>query len=925
MDEVEVELFALRELGLAGPFAHVAPPPGSAPLDTLLQRGLAKRHQALAVRAWIAHHVGSCSCGARARRGGPCPACGQPLAPAGGRRRPPLDVRPGARLGPFQLQELLGRGASGAVYRARHTDLGREVALKVIGGSPGLDARRQQRFAREVEALARLDHPGIVRVHSALVVDDALLCELELVDGETLEDRVLSRGPLAWREAGGVLAKLARAVQYAHDRGVLHRDLKPANVLLRRDGSPVLADLGLARLEDQASSLTAAGALVGTPYFMAPEAFNGVATAGSDVYGLGGILYFALTGRAPFEVDSLPVLLAAVSRGTCAPTAAPGAPAALEVVRARSMAPELEQRYPSAQALAEDLERVLAGLAPAGSGWSSWSGLLPPRRRRLALRLALPALVAAALVAGALAGRSPPPPTSSRPPGSAGEAIELLARVDVPAPSRSAALGRLTAEVDRPAAVELAPALDAAVARAPGAWELRVARALLAGRRDAAVDAQDLAAVASHCQARIDGVVRQALERGLAGAAAFDVALSVRTIRPGSRLAGALVGVEACRRGDPALRDLARVALSDARAAEGRAGALLAGLTATDALVDALAASQRSLLEVSTSTALAPAEALLPRIRALAAGDLACALPVVLAPLEGAIRRAATTLLASRARLSVIDILDAARPCGSARLLCLAELLRDGELLSTAPAEPELLVRAGDALAATDPLLAAGALQGLARRTLYATQGGGPAEGQAARLEEWNRKALTALEGRVVPEEDYLLITLRRRALIDLATIAEQRARWARSEGDRQEWLQRALERGWAALDVAKLMQSGTHQSSDGTLVVRMLFALGREQDAGPILSLLGKHGPALRAELLRRDGDLEGALALLDAEAARTDEREERAVRAMVLADLGRAAEARASLRQLRELERRRPSEFEPLRSAAVAQVVER
>jgi len=199
---------------------------------------------------------------------------------------------------------VLGKGASGIVFRARHSELGRLSAVKVLPVA-ALDERKRRRFGREVEALGRLRHPGIVQLHSTFEIEGSLACEMDLVEGDTLEGIVAARGALPWREAAALVARIATAVDHAHQAGVIHRDLKPANVLVRKaDGAPLVADFGLARFDDQASSLTRVGAYVGTPLYMAPEAFMGEQSAASDVYGLGAILYELLAGHPPFHESS---------------------------------------------------------------------------------------------------------------------------------------------------------------------------------------------------------------------------------------------------------------------------------------------------------------------------------------------------------------------------------------------------------------------------------------------------------------------------------------------------------------------------------------------------------------------------------------------------------------------------------------------
>jgi hypothetical protein len=193
----------------------------------------------------------------------------------------------------YEILGVLGRGGMGVVYKARHLALKRAVALKMIlaGGQAG--APERARFRAEAEAVARLQHPGIVQVHEVGEHAGHPFCALEFVPGGSLAHR-LGGGPLPPREAARLVEALARAVHLAHSRNVVHRDLKPANVLLAADGSPKVTDFGLARLLDSDSGVTQAGAVMGTPSYMAPEQAWGQAHAAgpaADVYALGAILY----------------------------------------------------------------------------------------------------------------------------------------------------------------------------------------------------------------------------------------------------------------------------------------------------------------------------------------------------------------------------------------------------------------------------------------------------------------------------------------------------------------------------------------------------------------------------------------------------------------------------------------------------------
>jgi serine/threonine protein kinase len=216
----------------------------------------------------------------------------------------------GERIGAYLLLEELGRGGMGMVYRARHEGLNRDVALKLIGGD-FTNPRRRDRFRLEAESVARLSHPGIVAVHDVGEARGRPYLVMDLIEGGSLESR-LREGPLPSDDAATIIRELADALHHAHDAQVLHRDVKPANVLLRGDGSPVLVDFGLAKHVDTQGP-TKTGQAMGTPAYSPPEQLVGDPLDWTaDVYGLGATFYALLTGRPPFEAESVIELVSAV-------------------------------------------------------------------------------------------------------------------------------------------------------------------------------------------------------------------------------------------------------------------------------------------------------------------------------------------------------------------------------------------------------------------------------------------------------------------------------------------------------------------------------------------------------------------------------------------------------------------------------------
>ncbi len=282
------------------------------------------------------------------------------------------------------IEDEIGAGGMGRVFRARDQRLGRDVAVKVLRPESAADPDFRARFAREARTLARLEHPGIVAIHDFGTAPggDAYLV-MQFVSGGSLAER----GPLAPADAVGVARQLCDALAYAHGRGIVHRDIKPENVLLSEDGRAKLSDFGIARLVDRPTGerpLTRPSVVLGTPGYLPPEAHAGAPPdARGDVFALGALLFFMLTGRDP---DA-----AALAAGPTGPALPPPA-TALGPVIARAMALDPARRTASAQALADELDAAAGRLAAPAA-----ADELPPEEQTWRGAVALLAAVATAV------------------------------------------------------------------------------------------------------------------------------------------------------------------------------------------------------------------------------------------------------------------------------------------------------------------------------------------------------------------------------------------------------------------------------------------------------------------------------------------------------------------------------------------------
>src|SRR5438128_6897918 len=307
-------------------------------------------------------------------------------------------------LGDYELLDEVGRGGQGVVFRARQKSLNRTVALKVISLGQWASKAHLKRFRLEAEAAAHLEHPGIVPIHEVGERDGQCYFSMKFVEGGQL-DEVVRREPIPIRRAVELMANVARTVHYAHEHGILHRDIKPGNILLDTKGEAHLTDFGLARLVESESSVTHTLDVLGTPSYMAPEQAignNAAVSSATDVYGLGAVLYQLLTGQPPFAggttYETIKLLLDTEPRQPRLLN--PKIDRDLSTICLKCLQKDSKRCYPSALALAEDLERWLrhepiqarrTGIITRGRKWV---------RRKPAVAALIASLVALAAAIG---------------------------------------------------------------------------------------------------------------------------------------------------------------------------------------------------------------------------------------------------------------------------------------------------------------------------------------------------------------------------------------------------------------------------------------------------------------------------------------------------------------------------------------------
>ncbi len=322
-----------------------------------------------------------------------------------------MPLSPGSRLGPYEVLALLGAGGMGEVYKAHDTRLNRSVAIKVLPAAFASDPDRLARFEREAESVAALSHPNILAIFDTGVQDTHAYVVTELLDGETLSERLQS-GPLPVRRGIEIAVQIARGLAAAHAKGIVHRDLKPANVFILADGQVKILDFGLAKSIATDSDTTAAaatdpGSILGTAGYMAPEQVRGQAVdARTDLFAFGAVLYEMLTGQRAFKRDTAAETLTAILKEDPPEFTGTRLSPALERIVRHCLEKNPAERFQTARDVAFALE-TFSGSSASGTTPAATDVLVPARtrRRRMLLAAAMLAVGTALVAAGVVAGR----------------------------------------------------------------------------------------------------------------------------------------------------------------------------------------------------------------------------------------------------------------------------------------------------------------------------------------------------------------------------------------------------------------------------------------------------------------------------------------------------------------------------------------
>jgi serine/threonine-protein kinase len=278
------------------------------------------------------------------------------------------------QIGKYKIQELVGEGAMGTVYRAVDSVIGRTVAIKVMNASIARQQDHRQRFLREAQAAGSLQHPNVVTIYDLGELDGHLFIAMEYVHGTDLERLMTGAEPLKLQSKLDIIVDVLMGLSYAHKHGIVHRDIKPANVRVGEDGHAKIMDFGVAHLAS--SDMTRTGIVVGTPSYMAPEqVMGGKAVPGTDLFAVGAVLYHLITGSKPFEGPTLQSLFYRIVTDMPKPLdeVRPGLPTALNTIIQKAMAKDAADRYETALDMANAIIAVRAELS--GNAYASTASL----------------------------------------------------------------------------------------------------------------------------------------------------------------------------------------------------------------------------------------------------------------------------------------------------------------------------------------------------------------------------------------------------------------------------------------------------------------------------------------------------------------------------------------------------------------------
>src|SRR5262249_7587192 len=272
-------------------------------------------------------------------------------------------------LGVYRILDVVGKGGMSVVYKAQHRMTHQIVALKILPAELAILDDIKARFIEEARALAKVEHPNIVRLYNFGEEGGRFVLAMQFIEGTTFERKIFAAGKLPWREAVGIARQVLLALQAAHGVGIIHRDIKPSNVLVRGDGSAMVMDFGIAKMAEGSSRLTATGQTMGTVRYMSPEQVRGqVVDHRSDLYSVGATLYEAITGETPFDgATHFEIMMKHLNETAKAPRArAISVPDTLEKILDRALAKEAPDRYQSATQFIADLDRLTgdAALSP---------------------------------------------------------------------------------------------------------------------------------------------------------------------------------------------------------------------------------------------------------------------------------------------------------------------------------------------------------------------------------------------------------------------------------------------------------------------------------------------------------------------------------------------------------------------------------